>query len=137
MSFAAGLALALSLALNGSSGLVLPTAPLMPQAESVQQYVESYFADEPVLIAIAGCESHFTQYDKDGSIYRGVQNKKDVGVMQINEFYHEGTADKLGLDLYTIEGNVIYARYLYEKQGTGPWNASAPCWNKKNKIALR
>jgi hypothetical protein len=50
--------------------------------------------------------------------------------MQINEHYHSATAAKLGLDLYTIQGNVAYARYLYDKQGTAPWSSSQPCWGK-------
>lgn len=79
---------------------------------------------------IAQCESNFRQYDSDGSIHRGIVNHKDVGVMQINEYYHLKTAKALGLDIYTVEGNVAYARYLYEKEGTAPWISSKPCWGK-------
>jgi hypothetical protein len=77
------------------------------------------------------CESRFRQTDKDGSIFRGEMNNKDVGVMQINEFYHADTAKKLGFDIYTLSGNMAYARYIYEKQGIAPWSSSSPCWNKK------
>jgi len=102
----------------------------MPQAQSVEQYVSTYFADEPIMIAIAGCESHFHQYDTDGSIYRGKVNNLDVGVMQINEHYHAAVAAKLGLDLYTMQGNVAYAQYLYDHEGTQPWSSSEACWSK-------
>lgn len=103
----------------------------MPQAQSVQQYVKTYFADEPVMYAIAGCESHYRQYDpENGQIFRGIVNNKDVGVMQINETYHAATAAKLGLDLYTMQGNAAYAKYLYDREGTAPWSSSEPCWGK-------
>jgi len=129
MPFAAGFALAVSLVLNG--GTATQAHPLaLPVAQSPKQFVESYFADAPIMVAIAQCESHFRQYDKDGSIFRGKVNHSDVGVMQVNEYYHGKTADVLGIDLYTIEGNVAYARYLYKKEGTTPWNSSRPCWGK-------
>jgi hypothetical protein len=49
--------------------------------------------------------------------------------MQINTFYHAAQAAKLGLDLEILEDNMAYARNLYERQGTQPWSASAPCWS--------
>ena len=82
------------------------------------------------MAAVAACESHFHQYDADGSVYRGKINNLDVGVMQINEHYHSATAAKLGLDLYTIQGNTAYAQYLYQKEGTAPWSSSQGCWSK-------
>ncbi len=106
-------------------------APAFSQnAQSVEEYVEAYFADIPVMIEIARCESAFRHFGKNGSVLRGDRIKEDIGVMQVNEFYHKKTADKLGLDLYGIEGNVTYARVLFEKEGTTPWLASSKCWNK-------
>jgi len=92
--------------------------------------VREYFKDTPDLIAVAWCESRFTQYDADGSIHRGRVNNDDVGVMQINIVYHLQTALKLDMDLYDTEGNMAYAKYLYDKQGLAPWSASKPCWSK-------
>ncbi len=131
MPFAASIALAVSLALSGQSALASTTnqSP-MPAAQTVEQYVRQYFADTPVMIEVARCESHFKQFDKDGSIHRGVVNDQDLGVMQINEHYHGDTAKKLGLDLYTIQGNVAYAKYLYNKEGVQPWSSSSACWAK-------
>ncbi len=136
MPFAASIALAVSLALSGQTAQVAPVqiqSP-MPAAQTVEEYVRTYFADEPIMIEVARCESQFTQFDKDGSIHRGVVNNDDLGVMQVNEHYHGTTAKKLGLDLYTIQGNVAYAKYLYEKEGTQPWISSSPCWSK-SKVA--
>jgi hypothetical protein len=131
MSFAASVALALSVALMPTSATSTPMHGVLPQAQTVEEYVETYFADIPVMIAVAQCESHFKQFDADGSVHRGRVNNKDVGVMQINEFYHSKTATSLGIDLYTVEGNLAYARNLYEREGTKPWSSSSPCWGKK------
>jgi len=95
-----------------------------------EQYVRQYFSDIPIMIAIARCESHFRQLDPDGEIHRGQKNNADVGVMQINEFYHGKTADRKDYNIYTIEGNTAYARDLYERQGTEPWSSSKACWGK-------
>ena len=139
MPFATGLALALSTVLNPSAAPIAASnsTAFMPVAQTVEEYIKSYFADEPLMIDIARCESQFRQYDADGSVHRGVVNNKDVGVMQVNEYYHSAVAKKLGLDLYTIQGNVAYARYLYDKEGLQPWVSSSPCWDKAGKILAR
>jgi hypothetical protein len=96
---------------------------------NVESVVRSYFADIPVMIQVARCESTFRHTLEDGSVLRGVVDAADTGVMQINKRYHESTATALGLDLNDIYDNMAYARHLYEKQGTQPWSASAPCWS--------
>lgn len=97
---------------------------------STEQYVRQYFKDIPIMIQIARCESTFRHLDADGEIHRGRVNNADVGVMQINEFYHLDQAEKKDLNIYTIEGNVAYARDLYEREGTQPWASSKACWGK-------
>jgi hypothetical protein len=85
------------------------------------------------MVAIAGCESHYRQFDAVGNVFRGEINNLDVGVMQINERYHLQAATKLNIDLDTIEGNMNYARLLYEREGTTPWASSKGCWGKFEK----
>lgn len=104
-----------------------------------ETYVRHYFADLPELVDVSFCESRFRQHDKNGNVLRGEINPSDVGVMQINLYYHQKDAQKLGHDLYTLEGNTAYARDLYEKQGLDPWVHSSGCWTKKpisSKLAL-
>ena len=103
---------------------------------ATEERVREYFQDIPVLIDVAYCESRFVQLNYDGSVMRGRANPDDVGVMQINETYHLATAQKLGLNLNTLEGNMAYGRYLYETFGTDPWVHSAPCWNKVREVAV-
>jgi hypothetical protein len=81
------------------------------------------------MIQIARCESTFRHTLADGTVLRGVVDGADTGVMQINMRYHGDTAEELGLDLTNLQDNLAYARHLYEKQGTQPWSASAPCWS--------
>ena len=95
-----------------------------------ESYVRHYFSDIPVMIDIAFCESTFRQFDNNGNVILGKVNKSDVGVMQINTAYHKKQADALGEDLMTLEGNVAYARSLYERQGSAPWVHSKKCWSK-------
>ena len=107
------------------------------ESPTVEEYVREHFENYPVMAEVARCESRFRHFNKNGNIIRGEVNAEDVGVMQINEHYHSDTADKLGISLYTLEGNVDYATYLFEKQGTSPWLASSKCWGARNHIAKR
>jgi hypothetical protein len=95
----------------------------------MEAYLRKEFEGTPILVDIARCESNFHQYDKNGNIVRGRVNSADIGVMQINEKYHAETAKKLGIDLYTVEGNVAYAKHLYAEQGAQPWISSSKCWS--------
>ncbi|PIR85490.1 hypothetical protein COU15_00135 [Candidatus Kaiserbacteria bacterium CG10_big_fil_rev_8_21_14_0_10_45_20] len=98
--------------------------------ETLAEYVREYYADTPILADIAWCESSMRHFNKEGEILRGVADSDDLGVMQINRRYHEKDAVELGFDIYSLNGNLAYAKHLYEKQGTRPWKASSPCWGK-------
>lgn len=104
---------------------------------TVEQYVTEYFSDIPIMSSVAYCESRFRQVDEDGNLFRGEVNSADVGVMQVNEYYHLAQSIKLGYDIHTLEGNLAYARWLYNKEGTTPWLPSSPCWGIENHIAMK
>lgn len=97
-------------------------------AMNTEAIVRSYFSDIPIMIEVARCESDFRHQLTDGTILVGRVDPADTGVMQINKRYHEATATAMQINLDDIYGNLAYARHLYEKQGTRPWNASMPCW---------
>lgn len=107
----------------------------LDSTSDVEKAVREYFKDIPVMVSVARCESHFRQTLPDGSTLRGTVDPRDIGVMQINTGYHAAEAEKYNLDLHKLEDNMAYARILYEKKGTQPWNASAKCWNKS--VAVR
>ncbi len=134
------IAIALSGSL-GNSSAAIAQATVAPGATAsnvgVEQLVEAYFTDIPIMVDIARCESHMRQYDKNGLVIRGEIDSNDVGVMQINERYHKDIATKLGLDLEKLTDNLVYARRLYEKQGSDPWVSSKKCWGPKAEVAAR
>ena len=108
------------------------------KVKTTEEIIDEHFKDTPILKRIAVCESQIRQFDETtGTVLRGYVNSQDVGVMQINEKYHLETSKKLGLDIYTLEGNIDYAKYLYGTQGVKPWVHSSPCWDKSNEFALR
>ena len=97
----------------------------------IESKVRLYFADMPIMAEVVKCESQFRQFSTEGSgVFRGIVNNQDVGIAQINEYYHAKRAKKLGYDIYTVEGNMAYARLLYKEEGTDPWISSSPCWSK-------
>ncbi len=114
-----------------------------PTRKQIEQIAKKYFKDDPILVEIARCESQFRQFDVNGNVLKGKVNRGDLGVMQINKYYHAETAKSLGMDLKTVEGNMAYAQYLYDKEGVQPWMSSSPCWKgalntiKKNQVALK
>ena len=97
---------------------------------NTEKIVREYFKDIPIMIQVARCESQFRHTLADGSVLQGRVDSDDTGVMQINKRYHEETAINMNLDVENIYDNLAYARYLYDKQGTQPWNASSPCWSR-------
>ena len=103
---------------------------------NVKEFIDAYFADIPIMKKVAACESHYRQFNSSGDVQRGEVNHYDVGVMQINELYHAKEAKALGLDLYDLDDNVAFARHLYEKSGTKPWNSSSPCWDRNGDLAI-
>jgi hypothetical protein len=123
------IAFVVSLSLGGTtSAIAQAPVAIGVTPETLEEYVAFYFADIPVMVEIARCESRMRHLDTDGEVVRGSITPKDVGVMQINEHYHLEQATELGYDIHSLEGNLAYARYLYEKQGVIPWLSSAKCW---------
>ena len=100
----------------------------LTQQEYVYDYLVERLGVNHPLIPVASCESQYRQWGEDGQSLKGVVNSLDVGVLQINLKYHGERAEKLGIDLDTLPGNVDYAILLYESQGTQPWFWSEHCW---------
>jgi hypothetical protein len=94
----------------------------------IEAQVDSYFADIPVMISIAKCESGFREFNADGSILYG-GNGSMVGVFQLDGTVHRDRALALGFDINTVNGNLGYARYLFGALGSDPWISSFGCWN--------
>lgn len=98
----------------------------------VEAAVRAKFGDTPIMIDIARCESKFAQFNTNGSVLHGGLGGTMIGVFQISESVHADFAKNRGMDIYTLDGNLAYALYLYNKEGTQPWISSFPCWGKDN-----
>lgn len=105
-------------------------------SKNVERFIQDYFAEIPILAEIARCESTFRHYDSQGEVLKGKKNRYDRGVMQINILYHGERAEKLGLDVHSLDDNVAYAKDLYEREGVKPWMSSSACWAKSSHAEL-
>lgn len=92
----------------------------------VQARVRQYFADIPTMPEVARCESGFRQYGPDGLVLFDPSYTM-IGVFQISSA-HMPEALALGLDITTLEGNLVYARHLFNLSGIDPWMSSFGCW---------
>lgn len=121
-----------------SSAVETTTVAPKVVAKTVEERVYEVFKDSPIMTKVAWCESRNRQFEKDGTtVFRGKVNPDDVGVMQVNTYYHLETSKKLGMDIMTLEGNLAYAKRLYDREGTTPWNSSKPCWGKFVEVAVK
>lgn len=97
---------------------------------TIEQKIEQAFGDKAdLMLEVARCESTLRQFNASGTVLTGFVDSDDTGIFQINKRYHLKTATELGLDLDTEDGNIAYAKYLFDTQGTKPWNPSKKCWS--------
>ncbi len=80
------------------------------------------------MLDVARCESGIRQFTSNGEVI--TSRTADRGLFQINPV-HFKTAKSLGLDVDTVEGNIIYAWYLYQMNGLRDWSSSKSCWQKE------
>jgi peptidoglycan hydrolase-like protein with peptidoglycan-binding domain len=94
----------------------------------IKSMVQQEFGDDHPMVAVARCESSFRQFDNDGDALRNPKSDA-IGIFQILEGLHEAPAEELGIDIFTAEGNIEYARKLYDSFGLAPWSPSSLCWD--------
>ena len=95
----------------------------VPRAKTIKEKIFQELGEE--FVAIGYCESSLRQFQEDGAVL--VSTTSDKGVLQINQI-HWKTAEKMGIDLDTVDGNIAYAKYLKERNGKNDWYQSAHCW---------
>jgi hypothetical protein len=108
-----------AVALFLSFSVFLPQTLLAQTNANAEAQVRASFTDMPDMITIAQCESGFRQFDAAGNVVRG--SGRYIGIFQIDERTHAAKAASMAYDIYTVEGNIAYARYLYFASGTNPW----------------
>lgn len=87
-----------------------------------------------LLERIASCESwgdpnkEPRQFLPDGSVLHGEINSDDIGMAQINAPIWGAKAVYLGFDIYTSEGNLGMAKWIFDHYESQPWFWSEKCW---------
>ena len=94
--------------------------------DTIKAKSAKYKVDSQLANAIIFCESS----NNPEAVGNLSKVGKDIGLMQINSYFHEKAAKELGLDIYQLEGNVEYGFRLLSKEGTRPWASSKKCWSK-------
>ena len=103
-----------------------PVLPVAPQVLPV--------ALLPAMKPICGCESAGSptktpiQFNPDGSVLHGRIHYPDTGSCQLNGNVWRASAEALGYDIDTRDGNYAMANHIYQMEGTRPWNPSRSCW---------
>lgn len=95
----------------------------------VRRLVEREFGEDHVMVEVARCESSFRQFSGEDVLVNSIGA---TGIFQILQRVHEEIAEDFGYDIYTVEGNIGYAKALYEADGLKPWSASSLCWDDGN-----
>lgn len=67
-----------------------------------------------------------SQYKSDAK-HNNNNHTYDSGLMQINSS-HIAEAEKMGIDIFTDNGNADMAIYLLNRDGLAPWNSSKSKW---------
>lgn len=99
-----------------------------PLPEPILSQIRLYGGwDDDTMIAIATCESGLNQ--------NAVSHTGDYGIFQVNEFWWDSTAKKLGLDYKnSVEDNIEMAKLIHKEQSYKAW----VCYNTGNyKIYLK
>lgn len=113
---------------QATSTAATSTPVVPPTNDGIEAKVRAYFASLPIMTEIARCESKFRQYNKLGDALDGGAGGM-IGIFQIHAKVHADFAKSMGMDIYTVDGNMAYAKYLNGKEGTNPWLSSIGCWN--------
>lgn len=97
---------------------------------TVKAHIEGVFGTSSPMVDVAICESSLRQFDAPNHVLRGEITPADTGVFQISVDYHGDEAKTLGFDIYSLDGNIAFAKYLYDKNGLKDWSASKKCIEK-------
>ncbi len=105
-------------------------APIKTFDTEITRLANKYGQSESLARRIIKCEAQMygsavnENRDSEGLVW-----SRDWSYFQINDYYHEATARKMGLDIKNGYDNLEYGFYLMSKQGTTPWGASRHCWS--------
>ncbi len=101
--------------------------------ETPQEYagelIAEYFPENARLMrAIARCESGLVHRDESGKLLRNNEGSTAQGLFQVLMSVHRSEMRRMGLNPDNDDDYMTYVQYLYDTQGTTPWNESRGCW---------
>jgi hypothetical protein len=105
----------------------VPTEEKVPVSPKTALY-EVFGKDAEIMWQIALAESGGRQFNGKGQVIIGGVTP-DIGLLQISP-QHLPEANKLNIDVYTLIGNLEFAKLLFDRPGTTPWNSSKHNWSK-------
>ena len=110
-----------------------PTVPIVRTLDSeINRLSDKYEISSSTVREVIKCESQLYgdaenhNLDKNGKTW-----SIDKGYLQINNYYHTGPMEKLGLDINNKWDSLEYGFMLMKKEGLTPWKSSAKCWSSK------
>lgn len=96
----------------------------------ITRLAKQYSVNEKKVRRVIACESQMYgsavnhNLDSSGKVW-----SSDYGPMQINDYFHEDTMRKLGLDIHNQWDSLEYGFILISKGGYKYWKASSGCWS--------
>jgi len=87
--------------------------------ETNEQRILREFDSDLDMFDIVRCESGFKQFDRVGGILTSPTN--DVGIMQINLKTWADEALNMGIDIYTLNGNIEMGKHILKVQSKTAW----------------
>lgn len=94
---------------------------VISRESTIEEKVLGEFPDNPRMVDVIRCESHFKQFKNSKPLLSGTS---DVGVMQINQTHWKEAVD-LGLDIFnSVDDNIAMGRIIYNEQGINAWTCN-------------
>lgn len=108
---------------------LLAAMPVVSPPSTIEEKIAAEFGEHaPIMREIARCESTIRQHNEvGGPIENPVTH--DIGIFQINPIHFNEFA-KLGISIYTVDGNIQAARVLFDQSHLAPWRSSLKCWGE-------
>ncbi len=107
----------------------VPGVKLSPEKLDLARQIRAVFADAPIMVRVAMCESGMIHHE-NGELLRGRVDGLDYGVFQVRLHVHQSEMQRMRLNPNVFSQYLSYVRYLYETQGLRPWRSSQKCWDR-------
>jgi hypothetical protein len=114
--------------LGGTKTVVVVNPPPRTLDSEIDRLSIKYGVASSTARSIIKCESSmYGEAINRNRLPDGTVWSSDFGPFQVNDYFHEDTMTKLGLDIHNQFDSLEYGFMLLSSQGVGPWKASAKC----------